>query len=237
MKALFSHSKREKNNVTTFYFKPVKPYTYKPGQYTKITIPHENPDNRGQMRKFSFSSCPTEEHVSITTKIPDQRPSSFTRSLCSLREGDAIEMGEAQGDFCLPEEVEHPLVFIAGGIGVTPFRSMIKWVFMEGKPYRIQLIYSAPTESEILFRDVFLELGDNFTPFLSNEPSESAQRLTPDLIISKIKYDDCLIYISGNDTMIKQLATDLVNHSVNPSNIRTDVFEGYGNLAEFNLKT
>ena len=114
-------------DVYTFWFTPNKPLDYTAGQFTELTLPHEAADSRGIKRWFTLSSSPTEQLLGITTKLAEQ-PSSFMKSLFSLQPGDVVNFSAAMGDFVLPINKTIPLLFVVGGIGVTPLRSMMQWL-------------------------------------------------------------------------------------------------------------
>ncbi len=129
MKAIFDHAKDEASNIRTFYFRPEKPAHYTAGQYTELALPHPHPDKRGGRRWFTLSSSPTEDLLSITTKYAgDDDTSSFKRTLFKLKPGSEVHMADPMGDFVLPKLIQTPLVFVAGGIGITPFHSMLEWL-------------------------------------------------------------------------------------------------------------
>src|SRR5258708_897456 len=113
-------------NVKTFWFQPPKGFTYTAGQFIELYIPHDNPDERGIKHWFTLSSSPTEPLISITTKYAGKKSSTFKQHLFVLKPGAELYAVEPMGDFVLPQDKSIPLIFVAGGIGVTPFRSMVK---------------------------------------------------------------------------------------------------------------
>ena len=125
MKVIFKYSSPESSSVTTFFFDPQKPLDFLAGQYVEVTLDHENPDNRGIKRTFSISSSPKDKYISITTKTMVEKPSSFTKSLLQLKYGDLVDISSPKGSFTLPQDETIPLLFIAGGIGITTFHSML----------------------------------------------------------------------------------------------------------------
>src|SRR5690606_27786597 len=122
-------------------FEPEIPIRYIAGQYIELFIPHSNPDKRKERRWFTLSSSPTEDLLAITTRLITPKKSSFKNALNNLRIGDEIKMLPPMGDFVLPKDESLPLIFVAKGIGVTPFRSMLKYLNDSHKKRSIKLIY------------------------------------------------------------------------------------------------
>ncbi len=100
---------------------------FAPGQYLEWTLAHEKADGRGNRRYFTIASSPTESDVHLGVRFYDPS-SSFKRRLRDMRPGDTIMAGHLAGEFTLPPNPYEKLVFIAGGIGITPFRSMVKYM-------------------------------------------------------------------------------------------------------------
>jgi len=112
-----------------------------PGQYFWVTLPDPPyEDARGPRRHFSIVTSPNERGVlGFCTRLRD---SAFKRSLVELPVGADAEVEEPKGSFLLPQETDQPYVFIAGGIGITVFRSMLRYIAEENLPHRVTLIYS-----------------------------------------------------------------------------------------------
>ena len=129
---------------------------FKPGQYLEWTLGHRSADSRGNRRYFTIASSPTESNLSLGVKFYD-RTSSFKKKMLAMAPGDTIMAGQLAGDFTLPKDPRKKLVFIAGGIGITPFRSMVKYLSDCGDHRSIVLLYSNKTAAEIAYRDVWDE--------------------------------------------------------------------------------
>jgi ferredoxin-NADP reductase len=122
-------------------FKVKEPFSFKPGQYCFITIKNlKFPDQRGNKRHFSIVNSP--ERKGIITFTTRESESGFKKTLKEMEIGTEVEMGPIAGVFTLPEDTKRSLVFIAGGIGITPFMSMLQYLKETGNPYNITLIYS-----------------------------------------------------------------------------------------------
>lgn len=147
--------RQETERVSTFIFSSDSPFEYRAGQHISVRLPHENPDNRGTIRSFSLSSSPTEDYLSITT---NRGESSFKKKLFSLSVGDTIEARGPGGGFIFREGDPGHHLMIAGGIGITPFRSMLTYFSDHKLSLPITLLYSNRTPEEIIFRDYLEKL-------------------------------------------------------------------------------
>ena len=125
---------------------------YRPGQYFWVELlnpPYE--DEKGARRHISAVTSPTERGViGLCTRLRD---SAFKRSLAELPVGAEVEVEQPKGDFVLPEDTSRPLVFVAGGIGITTFRSMLRYIQDTGAGYRVTLIYSNRDRESTAFLD------------------------------------------------------------------------------------
>jgi ferredoxin-NADP reductase len=231
MKVVFDHTHDEAANIRTFFFRPEKPVHYTAGQYTELTLPHKNPDDRGTKRWFTLSSPPEQEFLTITTKHADDKGSTFKKALWSLKPGTEVHMAEPMGDFVLPKLIQTPLVFVAGGIGLTPFHSMFEWLAATGEQRPIKFLYGVRSEDEIVFQETFKKAGIEPT-IVVTEPSPAwggeRGRLSADLILGLEKPDDdTLVYVSGPEPMVQALAKDLHAAGLRKDQIVTDEFPNY----------
>lgn len=235
MRATFIKSDPLTSAIRTFWFKPEKQFRYTAGQFTEMRLQHDNPDERGDTRWFTLSSAPTDELVSITTRYAgDDASSSFKKTLFALEPGTEVDIAEAMGDFVLPKLAQTPLIFVAGGIGLTPFHSMFAWLIDTGEQRNIRFLYAVNTENDIIFQDTFDKAGIHATIVVSN-PSASwggeRGRLTADMILGLEKpTDDTLIYISGPEQMVEALQKDLGARGVSKRQLVGDFFPGYAGI-------
>jgi len=231
MVVTLDHTHNEADNITTFYFKPEKPVHFTAGQFAEWTIKHPHSDERGVKRWFTISSSPTEEFVTITTKTAGQKGSSFKRALWDLKPGDEILMSEPMGDFVLPKLIQTPLVFVAGGIGITPFHSILSWLAATNEQRPIKLLYGVRNEDEIIFQDTFQKAGVHPTIVVS-DPSDAwggeRGRITAEMILGlKKPTDDTLIYVSGPEPMVEALEKDLKKAGLKKHQFVGDFFPNY----------
>ncbi len=231
MQATLRKTHREAENITTFWFEPEKAIEYIAGQYIEMTLPHSNPDERGIKHWFTLSSSPIDAPlVSITTKFAE-RSSTFKAALRRKQPGDTIMLSEAMGDFVLPKDSTIPLVFVAGGIGITPFHSIIKWLLDTHQERDITFLYAVNNEHEMVFQKLFEHYGMKRI-IVVNTPISiwdgQTGRLTGGRIIELAQpTDDSLIYISGPEPMVEGLDKDLHKLGVEKSHLVGDFFPGY----------
>lgn len=231
MRVILDHVQDEASHIRTFWFRPKAPVQYMAGQYTELTVPHDNPDERGIKHWFTLSSSPTDSLLSITTKHAVDRVSTFKQALWSLPVGTELHMADPMGDFVLLKDKIIPLVFVAGGIGVTPFHSMIKWLQDTGEKRDIHLIYGARVIEEVAFRPLLEKGVKEFQIVLTEPPAAwngQPGRLSADKILELAgDTSDKMIYLSGPEPMIKMFETDLLNRGIDRQQVVIDDFPGY----------
>jgi ferredoxin-NADP reductase len=206
-----------------FAFEPVgRRVAFVPGQYLEWTLEHPRADIRGNRRIFSISSSPTEPELHVGTKTYEPG-STFKKALLGMKVGSYIRAAHPAGSFTLPKSSGRPLIFIAGGIGITPFRSMVKQIVDTGQQRNMTLLYSARTEADFVYREVFDAAAANGLKSLYRTDRLDAQLLKetlPGLLQSTI-------YISGPDAMVTGYGHMLRSLGVKARDIRTDHFSGY----------
>ena len=223
-------------DIYDFVFAHGRNFAFAPGQYMEWTLGHHSPDARGNRRYYTLASAPTEKTLRLGVKIY-QESSTFKQAMLKMNVGDEIVAGQLSGDFTLPENPRQKCVFIAGGVGVTPFRSMIKYLLDTHRPRPITLFYANKTADDILYKDVFdrarHELGIQTIYAVTDPRNLPANwtgvtgRITPQLIKSKLPdYRHCVFYISGPKSMVDSFKETLQQMHVRSANIRTDFFSG-----------
>src|ERR1700724_323436 len=133
---------REEAAEETVAFRFEKPsgWTFKAGQYLDMTLldPPET-DSEGNVRSFSIASGPDEETLLVATRMRD---TAFKRVMRTMPLGTAVKIDGPSGDLTLQDNSTRAAVFLAGGIGITPFRSMICGAAKQRLPHRIFLFYA-----------------------------------------------------------------------------------------------
>lgn len=220
-----------------FVFAPDQKFAYQPGQYMEFTLPHEGVDSRGQRRYFTLASSPTEDTMRVGVKFY-RDGSSFKDAMLDMDRNTPIVATSLGGDFVLPDDRSRKVVLIAGGIGVTPYRSMIKYLIDKNQKRPLTLLYGAGTAADIAYSDVFEEartrLGIKSIYALSKSGTRlpdnrfRAGYITADLIKAEVPdYHECLFYISGPHAMVVNVEESLRGLGVHQTNIKTDFFSGY----------
>ncbi len=231
-------SKKEiAQDIYEFAFAPNYPFAFKAGQYLEWTLDHSTPDNRGERRYFTIASSPTEKEVKIGIKFAPHKSSSFKSELLSLESGDTIVAGQLAGEFLLPGDKTKKLVFIAGGIGVTPFRSMTKFLLDKKVQADIKFLYSSKLVSEFAYEEIFsqAEKDLNFKRFyfVTDETSNLPAGYRPGFITTLIvkqeipDYLERIFYLSGPNAMVEAYKKMLLGMGVKGSNIVVDYFPGF----------
>lgn len=204
-------------------FKPEGVFHFIPGQYFEWTLPHSKFDARGFRRYFTIVSAPEEKLVTIAAKFAE-KGSSFKKAMLNLKSGDRMMASGPYGDFTLPQSESQKLCFIAGGIGVTPFASMIGHLISKGQKRDIVLLYSNKTVQDIAFKKLFdsaKHLGINVL-YVNTEKDGYIDKKT----IKEVRdYKDRTFYISGPSAMVHSFKSMLRELGV--KNIKTDFFPGY----------
>lgn len=223
-------------NTYEFIFNTNKKMEFVPGQYMEWTLAHEREDSRGMRRYFTLASSPTENEVRVGVKFYPEA-STFKNKLLSLSPGDSIVASQLAGDFTLPKDINKKLVFIAGGIGVTPFRSMIKYALDQKESRPIIQLYSNRTPEDVAYRDLFDEVehkldirtlyafSDNIT---LPEDKNVRGKIDASLIKSDIPdYLERIFYISGPQAMVVSFEQLLKQLGIPKNHIKKDYFPGF----------
>jgi len=236
---------KEKQAVGTdihhFIFTTDKKLSFRPGQYLEWTLGHDKTDGRGNRRYFTIASSPTEDTLQLGVKFYNPS-SSFKTKLLSMEPGDTIVAGQLAGEFTLPRDPAQKLAFIAGGIGITPFRSMVKDLIDRNEKRDAVLFYSNRNAAEIAYRDVFDEAarklgmrtiytttsaGTNAAA-TNNSAGNDSGRLTSETIQKEIPdYQERMFYISGTHAMTNAFKRILREMGVPQTHIKTDFFPGF----------
>jgi ferredoxin-NADP reductase len=208
---------------------------FQPGQYFWVTLldpPYD--DEKGPRRHITVVTSPNERGVlGLCTRLRD---SAFKRSLAELPIGADVDVEEPKGSFLLPEETDQPYVFIAGGIGITVFRCMLRYIAEEGLPHRVTLVYSNRDRESTAFLDELAELertNPNLHVVLTmtddSEWEGESRRIGADLLHDYLGNDlgSFRYFIAGPPPMVEGVAETLRTAGVAEERIRASGFSGY----------
>ena len=210
---------------------------FRPGQYLEWTLGHSRPDSRGNRRYFTVASSTGEREVRIGVKF-HPGSSSFKKALLAMRPGDQIVASQLAGDFVLPASKREKLVFMAGGIGITPFRSMIRDLLDRKEARPITVLYSSKAAPEIVYADVLEEarkqLGIKTVYTLTDAncaPPDwqgGTGRFDAEMIAKTVPdYWERTFYLSGPRSLVVGFEEVLRNIGIPKGRIKTDFFPGY----------
>lgn len=230
MQAILNHVDHLTDDIYMFWFELEKPLDYIAGQFVQITLEHEEQDGRGSRRWFTISSSPTEELLAVTVRLQNNRQSSFKQALKNLQPGDALDISDPMGDFVLPIDKDIPLTFIAGGIGITPMRSMVKYLLDKNESRDITIHYLVPTTENAVFSEIFKKYHAELH-ISTTEYAESKNALNYSEITSTAASEqNRLFYVSGPEKMVEVIVAQLGKHGIASHQIVTDYFHGYTTL-------
>jgi ferredoxin-NADP reductase/Na+-translocating ferredoxin:NAD+ oxidoreductase RnfD subunit len=224
-------------DIIDFIFKKTKNFSYKAGQYMEWTLSYPKSDSRGNRRYLTLASSPSEDELRVGVKF-HEKSSTFKKKLITLAPGEKILAGQLAGDFVLPKDEKLKLAFIAGGIGVTPFRSMIKEMVDEGRPRDVVFLYSVKNQGELVYKSIFDEakrkFGIRIYYFVSHPDGGNiyrdfyAGRVDEKIVQNAIPdFRERIFYISGPRAMVTYYKKTLSLLGVEKGKIKSDFFPGF----------
>lgn len=220
------------SNVVELTWKPQRPVSFRTGQYLELHLPHAGADARGLRRSFSLTSAPTSDLLTMATRIPAQS-STFKRALHHMTVGATARATRIAGDFVLPKNPNVPLLFVAGGIGITPFLSHLAGIVAAGEHRDVVMIYSVSHPDDIFGTEVLVKSGARVVVLAPEEPKNLPEgwqyagsgRINPEVIALAVRdASRRKAYLSGPPAMVNDVRWALRNSGVR--RVRTDVFFG-----------
>jgi ferredoxin-NADP reductase len=214
-----------------------KKLAFLPGQYMEWTLPHKNPDSRGNRRYFTIASSPTEDVLRLGVKFYPNG-SSYKKAMATLDTQTPIVGAQLSGEFTLPKDINQKLVFIAGGIGITPFRSMMKYLIDVKQVRPIVLFYVNKRLEEIVYLDVFNQARDQLgikTVYTLTDPAAipadwqgKVGRIDAAMIMQDVPdFKERIFYLSGPHAMVTAYEATLKSMGVPQKQIKIDFFPGF----------
>lgn len=217
--------KQETSDVKSFIFTPLDPgFTWSAGQYLDWQLPHPSPDDRGERRWFSIASAPSEKHVLLSTRFSDNG-STLKQKLLSLEVGDEVQAKGPMGSFTADSNTQR-LVLIAGGIGITPFRSILVERAAQHTLKNIVLVYGNKSPENVPFKDdLDMIAAQNSGLMLEYVYGQHIDATT--LKNSLGLLESSIFMISGLEKMVIAIKESLFAAGVPEDHIRIDDFGGY----------
>lgn len=226
------------DGLKSFKFKPEQPLDYIAGQFVEVSLPASRPaaevvgrtssqnssHDDNLKRWFTLSSSPTEGFITITMRVGGKRR-TFKQLLDKLKPGGQVMVSDALGDFVLPLDTSIPLVWMAAGIGITPFRSMAVWMHDNHEKRDVELYHSAPADERRLFAAEMKRAGI-VSPRLHSRTTDG--RISASDILGQSPDDGRrLYYAAGPDAYVAGAITGLKAAGIPLSRIVSDIFTGY----------
>jgi glycine betaine catabolism B len=218
---------------------------YISGQFAFFDIGGVYNDPKGPIRHFTISSSPTENFIMLSTRIRD---SPYKKRLSTLEIGTTVKVRGPEGQFILHEDYSKSAIFLSGGIGVTPFRSMIKYATDKQLPLKITMFDSNRNRNNILFKQEFDEWAsinknlkiiytisednhDEHHSSTTNEWKGEYGRIDKTMVLKYVDtnlLNNSIIYICGPPGMLKAMNSLMQDDlKISNDNIRIEEFTGY----------
>jgi ferredoxin-NADP reductase len=207
---------------------------YRPGAYFWVELPDRgHSDEKGLRRHISLATSPTDAGVvGLATRLRD---TAFKRTLAELRVGDEVEVEEPKGSFLLPEDTGAEYVFVAGGIGITVFRSMLRHIAATGEPYRVTLVYSNRDRESSAFLDELSDLEERIPGLkvvltMTDEPGWEGEtrHLDADVLGELLGgLEEKTFLVAGPPGMAEAVSDSLKAAGLPEERVLADKFSGY----------
>jgi ferredoxin-NADP reductase len=208
---------------------------FRPGQYFWVELPDRGyQDEKGLRRHISVVTSPTERGVlGLCTRMRD---TAFKNTLAELEVGDEVDVEQPKGDWQLPEDTTREYVFLAGGIGITVFRSILRYIADTGEPYRVTLVYSNRDRESTPFLGELPDLESRIPGFrlvltmTQDEGWEGETRyIGPELLRDHLDGDlgNYTYLIAGPPEMVEAVTQGLSRAGVPEEQLLPDRFSGY----------
>ncbi|HVB99544.1 MAG TPA: FAD-dependent oxidoreductase [Candidatus Dormibacteraeota bacterium] len=230
---------REEIAERTIAFHLEKPpgFDFRPGQFVDLTLldPPET-DSQGTVRTFTLASAPYENELVVATRI---RQSAFKRVLATLPPGTPLRLEGPMGSFLVHKNPARAAVFLAGGIGITPFRSILRHAVREGFPHPVYLFYSNRHPEDAAFLKEMDDLAASHSQFLfiptmtemeRSQLSWNGERRFIDRDLLAQHFCDLkgpIFYAAGPPAMVAAMRDLLIRNDVSEGDIHTEEFGGY----------
>ena len=207
---------------------------FRPGQYFWVELPNRGyDDEKGLRRHISVVTSPTERGVlGLCTRMRD---TAFKNTLAELEVGDAVDVEQPKGDWQLPEDTRKHYVFVAGGIGITVFRSMLRYIADTGEPYQVTLVYSNRDRESTPFLDELQGLEAEIAGLrlvLTMTDDEGwdgeARRVSREMLTDHLgDLSEPTYLVAGPPAMVESVVESLADAGLPEDQVLPDRFSGY----------
>jgi ferredoxin-NADP reductase len=224
------------DRTMAFHFAKPDLFNFEAGQALDVMLldPPET-DAEGNVRTFTIASAPQDDEVVIATRVRD---TAFKRVLTSLAIGAEVQADGPDGSFTLHRDAAKPAVFLTGGIGITPFRSIIRDAVARMLPHSLWLFYSNTRPEDAAFLDELQQLADrtpllHFVPTMTNMAKSSREwrgatgLIDRAMLSSRLPLNGPTYYIAGPPAMVTAMHAMLTGAGVKDDDVRSDEFAGY----------
>jgi ferredoxin-NADP reductase len=224
-------------NTTAFQFERPQNFFFRAGQSVDLTFLGPGPESQNQLtHTFSIASDPSEKEIVVVTRMRD---TVFKQSLSRLPVGAEVRIEGPMGSFTLHNNTARPAVLLAGGIGITPFLSMVSHARTNGLRHRIVLFYANRLLEDAAFIDGLWKmerenLRFSFVPILTRLKDDRADwkgetgHITPEMLSRRVgRLQGPVFYIAGPPSMVAATRRTLIEAAVDEDDIRTEEFAGY----------
>ncbi|CAN5128784.1 FAD/NAD-binding family oxidoreductase [soil metagenome] len=222
------------DNITAFHFEKTEGFMYKPGQHATLRLVNAPAiDDEGNERTLSLTTIPSDNSIGFATRIRD---SAFKQNLKNMAIGETVEVSDPRGGMVLPNDTSRPLVFFAGGIGITPFISMIREAAKNNFAQKITFFYANQTTKQAAFLDELTSIKKThsaftFVPTITREdPMWLGEKghITSSMIKKYIPdTENTIFYLAGPQALVTGVTEVLNQLGVDSLFIRSEDFGEY----------
>lgn len=236
MRIILVNREEVAQGTTAFRFAPERPFTFAAGQFGSFSLVDSpaDDDGKGKTRSFSFASSPDDEYVMIATRMTG---SVFKKTLAASPPGTALQLMGPTGLFTLHEDAARPAVFLTGGIGITPVRSICAYATQRGLGHRLYVFYSNRTLAAAAFVDDFQTWRArnpnlSFIPTLTDETRRGGGYahgpINAELLEKHVpRAADPIYYVVGPPGMVAAMKQLLRGMGVAGEQVKSEDFIGY----------
>lgn len=223
MQLRFVERRELASTIWEYTFESERRLDFVAGQYVSINVPGVENDPRGSARVYTLTSQPSENTIRFILKLPEPH-SPHKEALSKLQPGDPAGCQDAMGDLILPKDPTLPLVFVAGGIGIASYVSMIQELLNKREERPIFFYYALRDKHEQLYRELF-----NAYPLALNMLTIAPNRITARQILDTSP-PDSFYYLSGSQRFVEGLRAQFERLGVPRNQIVFDYYDGYTDL-------